>query len=259
MEKINLIESVLEGASKHIKEKTHGKCLGIVTSSSHDEKEKMCYSLYIHSPKIQDYSYQLISVSTNGYLNEFPVESILYAKSPKNNQYSSSGTFKEFKKNINEFINHKLTELITSHLINSANLKEEFQPQFGFFPLFKSENEYSINIDSKNRELHFNKLILTSHLSSNSSKWLPIILNSSINFECNFSLGGSIKYNLPLITLVSPNTINPVFDLNLYFPSNSDLQRFNNEKGTCTVSLLTDSEDLKIQINYGQNILVQDN
>lgn len=259
MKKINSIENVLEKASEHIKKRTHGKCLGIVTASSHDENGKMYYSLYIYSPKIQDYSYQLISVSTNGYLDEFPVESVLFAKVSKNNQYRTSSTFKEFEKTINEFKNHSLTQLITAHLISLANLKEVFQPQLGFFSLSKNENERTFSIDSKKRELHFSTLTLTSHLSSNSTEWLPLLLNSSLRFECTFSLGGIVKYNLPLITMISPYTVNPVFDLNLYFPTNSDLQRFNNEDGSCTVTLVTDSDDLKIQINYGQNMLIQDN
>lgn len=258
MKNMNSIEKVLEKASEHIKESTNGKCLGIVTASSHDENGKMQYSLYIFSPKIQDYSYLLINVSTHGYLNEFPVDCVLFAKVTQNNQYRTSKNLREFEKTINEFKNHKLTELITNHLINLASLKEEFQPQFGFFPLSRAENEHSFKINSKNRELHFNKLTLTSHLGSDSPKWLPLLLNSSINFECKFSLGGGIKYNLPLITLVSPNTINPVFDLNLYFPSNSDLQRFNNEDGTCIVSLVTNSDELNIQINYGQNKLIKE-
>ena len=86
----------------------------------------------------------------------------------------------------------------------------------------------------------FKTLSLKNHISpDNSSEWIEILVNSEIEFICEFKNGMKIENTISPISFLSPDHKLPIFDLNFVFPKISFLKIIEkNMEGEITIKLI---------------------
>lgn len=250
-------ELLLQNAADKIKELSIGKIFGIVVESFREEEQEYILSLHVISPKLKNYSYRLIELKCRNQVNPFPISAILFAYAPVNNQYASVNDYDSLSRNLDFLITHPLTKVILDHIDNMASLTEtEKEEEFNLI-LNQINKERSVIVDNPSKPLMIKKIIVTSHFSSENNVWLNAVLNTSIKISCTgLIFGGTISNTFPLVAFVSPYHNRPVFDLNLIFPSNSDLLQFNQKltnKLEYKFELDSSVSDVELSIVYEVN------
>ena len=111
--------------ASNVKEDTGGIIEGIVTESISDSKEEIVYALYLVVPELKNYSYRLIEVTQANAIKPYPVNMKLYGKA--NVVDKSAIEYKDFDKELLDFITSPLTKLILTHLRTHLEIKKEYE------------------------------------------------------------------------------------------------------------------------------------
>ena len=186
-----------------------------------DQNDRANYSLHIATPKIRDYSYRLFSVSHKALemtnKTSYTIQS--WALDPKNNKAIEVIGLKNVKLTLEKWLNDGLAYFPVKRLEMMASLKVEKEIFSGVIPLIKAGKKESVTHKKMVAPYHFTKIVATQ--KDNTSKfgnWMSELQNAKIEFEFKFTNGSIVQQSMHLLSHVTPNTINPIFDISFYFP-----------------------------------------
>jgi hypothetical protein len=222
------IEKILNKVAKKIGDKNQNKCYGIVTVSWSEDSQQVLYSLYLITPQLKDYSYKLISVTQPNISSYSNVESTLHASIPKNSLHGTTNNLKELEILLISFIEKEIAIFIVRFLLSQSEGLQTFE-LFEDIIFLNKENNFIKELDIANlkKPIHIFKISLISHFDKNSSDWISILISLALNISIKYDNGHEVSYSMPLISLLTPISTNPVFNLDFFFPSASDLNRLN--------------------------------
>lgn len=116
---------ILNELADKLAPESQGQFVGQVTEAVRNEE--VTYALYIVVPKLRDYMYRLLEAKLTNYLNPYPVELRLFAKDPKNNQYTTCSTPAQLRQTLTEWIQSPLTRLVISALHQQIDIMAQYR------------------------------------------------------------------------------------------------------------------------------------
>ncbi len=253
------IENAMNEVADRIKVLSKNMCIGVIVQGFNEHTGEVTLSLQVVTPKLKHYSYRLIEASSKDFLERFPVNLKLFAKHPSNHQNASCKDTASLRSTLKDYSDSPITQLILNHLISLGALVDEYLDESIELTLNKNRLKDQFQVNNPNRPITLKKIILSSHFSSSENEWLKVVLGSQIKIRCSgFVNGEVIEHTIALISLVSPYHARPVFDLNLIFPSISEMNIFKNSATTTLnyeFELITNSEDVVFSLLVEKNTL----
>jgi len=110
-----------------VKDDTGSLIEGLVTELVTDSTEEVVYALYLVVPELKNYSFRLIEVVQSNAFTPYPVTMKLFGKAPGNIVVKKDVAFENFDKELLDFIQSPLTELILRHLKTHLEIKKSHE------------------------------------------------------------------------------------------------------------------------------------